>query len=480
MEQTIIPIILCGGKGTRLWPLSRQSYPKQFLALHGDNNKSLLQQTQERISFLSGISEPIIICNEEHRFLVAQQMRDINVKPKAIILENEGKNTAPAIALGAIKALEEEHEDPLLLILSADHVIRDQNVFTKVLQQGCNSALENNLVTFGIVPNHPETGYGYIESEFVLDVNNIKGSRIKRFIEKPNKELAQKLFMSKKYTWNSGMFLFKNSLIIEELNKYAPLVLKSCKEALSNSIRDLDFIRIEGDSFSKSPNVPIDIAVMEKTNLGLVLPLDAGWSDIGNWESLWDNEKKDSLGNVIKGKVFSEGSSDCYIRSENSLLVTLGLKNLILVETPDAILAANKNELNKIKTILNKLDKKGYKEITTHRKIYRPWGSYTSLIENEKWLVKSIEVNPGSKLSLQMHHHRTEHWIVVKGTAKVEIDNKSLVLSENQSTFIPLGSKHRLSNPGKINLTLIEIQSGDYIGEDDIVRFKDDYGRINN
>ena len=479
MKQKIIPIILCGGKGTRLWPLSRQSYPKQFLALYGNNNKSLLQQTQERISLLSGITEPIIICNEEHRFIVAEQMRDINVKPKAIILENEGKNTAPAIALGALKALEEEKEDPLLLILSADHIIRDLNIFIKVLEQGCKSALENYLVTFGIIPTHPETGYGYIESESTLNKNNIKGSRIKRFIEKPNKKLAQKLFNSKKYTWNSGMFLFKNSLIIKELNKHASLVLESCKKALVSSVRDLDFIRIGGDSFSKSPNIPIDIAVMEKTNLGLVLPLDAGWSDIGNWESLWQNEKKDSLGNVIQGKVFNEGSSDCYIKSENSLLVTLGLKDLILVETSDAILAANKNELNKIKNVLNKLDKKGCKEVNEHRKIYRPWGSYTSLIENEKWLVKSIEVNPGSKLSLQMHHHRTEHWIVVKGTAKVEVENKSFVLSENQSTFIPLGSRHRLSNPGKIDLTIIEIQSGDYIGEDDIVRFKDDYGRIN-
>ena len=329
-----------------------------------NNNKSLLQQTQERISFLSGITEPIIICNEEHRFLVAEQMRDINVKPKAIILETEGRNTAPAIALGAIKALEEEEEDPLLLTLSADHIIRDLNVFSKVLRQGFNSAAENNLVTFGIIPKHPETGYGYIESEFILDKNNIKGSRIKRFIEKPNKKLAQQLVKSKKYTWNSGMFVFKNSLIIKELNKHAPLVLEHCKQSLGSSVIDLDFIRIEGESFSKSPNIPIDIAVMEKTDLGLVLPLDAGWSDIGNWESLWDNEDKDDFGNVIKGKVFNEGSSDCYIKSENSLfLVTLGLKDLILVETSDAILAANKNELSNIKNVLNKLDKKGYKEV---------------------------------------------------------------------------------------------------------------------
>ena len=256
-------------------------------------------------------------------------------------------------------------------------------------------------------------------------------------------------------------------------------MLENCKKALGSSVRDLDFIRIEGKYFSKSPNIPIDIAVMEKTSLGFVLPLDAGWSDIGNWESLWDNENKDSLGNVIKGKVFNEGSSDCYIKSENSLLVTLGLKDLILVETSDAILAANKNELSNIKNVLDKLDKKGFKEVNTHKKIYRPWGSYTSLIESQNWLVKSIEVKPGSKLSLQKHKHRTEHWIVVKGNAKVELENKSFFLSENQSTFIPLGSMHRLSNPGEINLTLIEIQSGDYIGEDDIVRFKDDYGRIN-
>ena len=479
MEQKIIPIILCGGKGSRLWPLSRQSYPKQFLSIYGENKKSLLQQTQERISFLSGITEPIIICNEEHRFLVAEQMREINIKPKAIILENEGKNTAPAIALGAIKALEEDQEDPLLLILSADHIIRDLSEFSKVLKQGCNSALENNLVTFGIIPKHPETGYGYIESEYVLDKNNLKGSRIIRFIEKPNKDLARELVKSKKFTWNSGMFVFKNSLIIKELNKHAPLVLKNCEKAIESSTRDLDFIRIKGDYFSKSPNIPIDIAVMEKTNLGLVLPLDAGWSDIGTWESLWDNEEKDSSGNVIKGKVFNEGSSNCYIKGENSLLVTLGLKDLILVETTDAILAADKKELNNMKSVLNKLDKQGYKEVNTHRKIYRPWGSYTSLIEEPKWLVKSIEVNPGSKLSLQMHHHRTEHWIVVKGIAKVELNDKTFFLSENQSTFIPLGSRHRLSNPGKIHLTLIEIQSGDYIGEDDIVRFKDDYGRIN-
>ena len=480
MGNKVIPIILCGGKGTRLWPLSRESYPKQFLALYGKNEKSLLQQTQERISSFEGISDPIIICNEEHRFIVAEQMRGIGVTPRAIILETEGKNTAPAVSLGALKVLEEFGEDSILLILSADHIIKDLDIFKKVLKKGCMYAQEGNLVTFGVIPSHPETGYGYIESEIILKKNQIIGSKIKKFIEKPSKELAKKLFNSNRFTWNSGMFIFKTSTILSELEKYVPEVLKYCKEAFIKSKNDLDFIRIDKDSFSKSPNIPIDIAVMEKTNLGLVVPLDAGWSDIGNWESLWDNEDKDSSGNVIKGKVFNNGSKDCYIKSENRLLVTLGLKNVVLIETSDAILAAHKSELKNIKTILSKLNNQGYKEITTHRKIYRPWGSYTSLIENDEWLVKSIEVNPESKLSLQMHHHRAEHWIIVKGTAKVEIDNQSFVLTENQSTFIPLGSKHRLSNPGKILLTIIEIQSGNYIDEDDIVRFEDVYGRVEN
>ena len=478
MDSKIIPIILCGGKGTRLWPVSRESYPKQFLALYGTNEKSLLQQTQERISSFEGLSNPIIICNEEHRFLVAEQMRNIGIKPRAIILETEGKNTAPAVALGALKVLEEEEDDALLLILSADHIIKDLNVFNKVIKKGCKYAQEDNLVTFGVIPSHPETGYGYIESEEVLNKAKITGSKIRQFIEKPNKELAEKLFDSNKFTWNSGMFIFKTKSILKELEKFAPEVIKHSRDSITNSKKDLDFIRIEKNSFSKCPNIPIDIAVMEKTKKGMVIPLDAGWSDIGNWDSLWENEDKDSSGNVIRGRVFNTGSEDCYIKSENRLLVTIGLKDIVLVETSDAILAAQKSELNNIKNILNKLDLQGFQEITTHRKIYRPWGSYTSLIENKNWLVKSIQVNPESKLSLQLHHHRAEHWIVVKGTARVEIDNKTFDLTENQSTFIPLGAKHRLSNPGKILLTIVEIQSGEYIGEDDIVRFEDAYGRV--
>ena len=477
--MNIIPIILCGGKGTRLWPLSRESYPKQFLSLYGESDKSLLQQTQLRILGIEKIDEPIIICNEEHRFLVAEQMRNIGIKPQAIILEPLGRNTAPAIALGAIKSLEGGKKDNLLLVLSADHIIRDTSIFKKVLEKSFEYAKNGDLVTFGIIPNYAETGYGYIESELTLDKGKTEGSRIKKFIEKPNQELANKLIKSKKYTWNSGMFVFKATKIIEELEKYAPLIVKQCRKSISNSIHDLDFIRIDKNSFSESPNIGIDIAVMEKTEFGLVIPLDAGWSDIGSWKSLWENEKKDTLGNVIKGKVINMESRDSYIKSENRLLVTLGIKDLIIVETADATLVSNKSHTEKLKLIVNELQEKGYKEGSLHKKIYRPWGSYTSLIDSENWLVKKIEVNQGSKLSLQMHNHRAEHWVVVSGTAQIEINEKKFLLQENQSTFIPLGAKHRLTNPGEKILTIIEIQSGDYIGEDDIVRFKDEYGREN-
>tara|TARA_Y100000739_G_C20612200_1_gene469379 strand:- start:3894 stop:5327 length:1434 start_codon:yes stop_codon:yes gene_type:complete len=473
----VIPVILCGGKGTRLWPLSRQSYPKQFLSLCGEDDKSLLQKTYERISNIKGIQEPIIICNEEHRFLVAEQMRTINVNPKAIILEPEGRNTAPAIALGTFKAIEED-ENSIILVLSADHIIKDVNLFQKVLIEGFKSAQENNLVTFGVIPNRPEIGYGYIESESNLDKETIKGSKIIKFIEKPNEELAYKLIESKKYTWNSGMFVFKTKVIINELQKYAPLILKQCNIAMNASKKDLDFIRIDKTSFLKTPDLPIDIAVMEKTEKAVVIPLDVGWSDIGSWKSLWESQEKDSYGNVIKGKVINDESTNCYLKSESRLLVTLGLKDLIVVETQDAILVASKEHSNNLKALVDRLKDKGHKEGILHKKIYRPWGSYTSLIESENWLVKKIEVNPGAQLSLQMHNHRAEHWVVVSGKAAIQVNEKHLSLTDNQSTFIPLKAKHRLKNPSTKVLTLIEIQSGDLISEDDIIRFNDDYGRI--
>ena len=473
----VIPVILCGGKGTRLWPLSRQSYPKQFLSLYGENNNSLLQQTYQRISNLENLEQPIIICNEEHRFLVAEQMRNIGIKPKAIILENEGRNTAPAIALCAIKAKQFIEDDSILLILSADHIIDDVQIFQNVIEKGIKYAAKDNLVTFGIIPKFAETSYGYIESENIFIKGEINASKIKKFIEKPNKKLAEKLIQNKKFTWNSGIFVFKTSIILKELARYSPLILKQCTEAISKSNDDLDFVRIDPNSFSKSPNLPIDIAVMEKTELGIVISLDAGWSDIGSWKALWQKEKKDIFGNFIKGKVVNIDSKDCYIRSDNQLLVTLGLKDTIVVQTPDATLVSNKDNSEKLKFIVNELNSKGHEEGSLHKKIFRPWGSYISLVQDKRWQVKRIEVNPCSSLSLQMHNHRAEHWTVVEGTAKVEINSKVFFLEENQSTFIPLGAKHRLSNPGRTNLILIEVQSGNYIGEDDIVRFEDKYGR---
>ncbi len=472
----IIPLILCGGKGTRLWPLSRESYPKQFLSILSDQDKSLLQQTQERISDLEDVENPIIICNEDHRFLVAEQMRAIGVKPKAIILEPEGRNTAPAIALGAIKAFQ-DNQNSLLLVLSADHIIKDISIFKKVLKEGFKQAKENNLITFGIVPNKPETGYGYIESEVYLDIENIKASKIKKFIEKPNIETAKKLVASNRCTWNSGMFIFKTQLILDEFKIHAPSILNTCKKAMRRSFKDIDFTRIDKSSFSNAPNIPFDVAVMEKTSNGIVIPLDAGWSDIGSWKSLWESEPKDKFNNVIKGKVINEQSSGCFLNSENRLLVALGLKDLIVIETPDAILVSNKEDINNLKRIVEDLEAKGYKESSLHQKIYRPWGSYISLIESKNWLVKKIEVNPESKLSLQMHHHRSEHWIVVKGTAEVKINSITKILVENESIYIPVTHKHRLSNPTKEPLILIEVQSGEHISEDDIVRFEDDYGR---
>ena len=367
----VVPIILCGGKGTRLWPLSRESYPKQFLSILSDQDKSLLQQTQERISDLEDVENPIIICNEDHRFLVAEQMRAIGVKPKAIILEPEGRNTAPAIALGAIKAFQ-DNQNSLLLVLSADHIIKDISIFKKVLKEGFKQAKENNLITFGIVPNKPETGYGYIESEVYLDIENIKASKIKKFIEKPNIETAKKLVASNRCTWNSGMFIFKTQLILDEFKIHAPSILNTCKKAMRRSFKDIDFTRIDKSSFSNAPNIPFDVAVMEKTSNGIVIPLDAGWSDIGSWKSLWESEPKDKFNNVIKGKVINEQSSGCFLNSENRLLVALGLKDLIVIETPDAILVSNKEDINNLKRIVEDLEAKGYKESSLHQKIYRP------------------------------------------------------------------------------------------------------------
>ena len=471
----IVPLILCGGSGTRLWPLSRESYPKQFLSIQKEDKFSLLQNTIQRISTLKNIKKPILICNEEHRFIVAEQMRELNINDFIILLEPFGRNTAPAITLSAIKSLEIE-EDPTLLVLSSDHDIKNVEKFLAAVEIGLKFAEKKKLVTFGVIPKSPEIGYGYIKATKPFG-DKIEGFPIESFLEKPDFKTAQKLIKDNKYTWNSGMFMFKAREIIKEINKFSPGILTSCKKTIDKSKFDLFFQRLDKVSFEKCESISIDVAVMEKTSRGIVLPLDAGWSDIGSWESVWEASNKDLEGNHTDGKVILENTKNSYIRSENRLIVGLDLNDLIIVETRDAILISNKKSSQKVKNVVQNLKKNKIPEGNTHTKIYRPWGHYLSLVEANRWQVKLISVKPGEKLSLQMHHHRSEHWIVVSGTAKVEVDEKVAVLSENQSVYIPLGSKHRLTNPGKIPLKLIEVQSGSYVGEDDIVRFEDFYGR---
>tara|TARA_Y100000589_G_scaffold332265_1_gene390985 strand:+ start:788 stop:2224 length:1437 start_codon:yes stop_codon:yes gene_type:complete len=474
--KKILPVILCGGSGSRLWPLSRESFPKQFLSLD-NNRKTFLQKTQERLKNLDNVEDPIILCNEAHRFIVAEQLREINIIPKKIILEPCGRNTAPAITLAAIIAIE-NYSDINLLILSADHEIKNIERFLEIIKKGMVYSEENNLVTFGVIPSSPETGFGYIESEKPFKRNYINGSKIKRFVEKPDLEKAKQLIKSKCFTWNSGIFLFKAKAILNEIKKFSPETLYYCEESLKKKTIDLDFQRIEESSFKKCPNISIDYAVMEKTSKGIVLPLDVFWSDIGNWKSVWENSEKDKEGNALHGKVIIDKTNDCLIRAEDRLVVSIGLKDLLIIETSDVVMVANKDNAQDIKNIVSKLKQKNISEGIEHKKMFRPWGFYISILEESRWKVKVIQVKPGEQLSLQMHHHRSEHWVVVTGTAKVEIDNKEMILSENKSCYIPLGSKHRLSNPGKIPLKLIEIQSGNYVGEDDIERFEDNYGRI--
>ena len=476
LRNKILPIILSGGSGTRLWPVSRESFPKQFIALKNNSGKSLLQDTLDRIKSLENLDQPIVICNEEHRFIAAEQLREINIKPKTILLEPFGKNTAPAIAAGAIKATESE-EDPILLVLAADHEIKNKSKFLNSINQGIKFALENYLVTFGVLPTSPETGFGYIKAHQKLDYQNLAGEVIDKFIEKPIKSRAEELILDKRYSWNSGMFMFRASTLLKELNNYLPEIVSICKNSLKNNIIDLDFQRIDKKYFKDCPNISIDNALMEKTNKGIVIPLDAGWSDIGSWKAVWENSKKDYEGNSRIGKVIIENSKNCYLRSDKRLLVGIDIENLIVIETRDAVLIANKDNTEKVKDVVNQLRLNGMSEGKEHKKINRPWGNYVSIEEDSSWKVKIIEVNPNSSLSLQMHNHRAEHWVVLKGIAKVQIDHKEITLYENQSTYIPLRSKHRLSNPGINPLILIEVQSGDYLGEDDIIRFEDNYGR---
>ena len=475
----MIPVILSGGSGTRLWPLSRSNYPKQFLPI--TDEKTLFQLTLERVSNLNqsliNFQNPIIVTNENHRFIVAEQLRQQKVTAK-ILLEPVAKNTAPAIAAAAELALS-YGEDPVLLILAADHVIQQQDAFNKAIEVGLIAAEAGNLVTFGIVPNAPETGYGYIKANIAIDkaLDN-KIYTVEKFVEKPNLETAQKYIAEGSYLWNSGMFMFKASVYLQELEKYNPAIVKSAKDSITNSKNDLDFVRLDKSSFEQSPEDSIDYAVMEKTDKAVVVPLDANWSDVGAWKSVWEVSSKDENGNVLRGDTIAQGTTNTLVHAEHRLVSVLGLEDVVVIETSDAVLVANKNKVQDIKKIVEQLKKSKRTEVDSHRKMYRPWGSYDSIDSGSRYQVKCIVVNPGQKLSLQMHHHRAEHWIVVNGTAKVRKGDETILLTENQSIYIPLGETHALENPGKVPLELIEVQSGSYLGEDDIVRFEDLYGRV--
>ena len=468
----ILPVIMAGGTGSRLWPLSRELYPKQFLAVTGD--QSMLQQTLAR---LSGIEHqaPLLICNEEHRFIAAEQMRLGGFKHSGIILEPVGRNTAPAIALAALQALKNvsDEEEPILLVLAADHLIENVDAFQATVAKALPYAQDNQLVTFGIVPTAPETGYGYIKAgEAVGDAFFVD-----QFVEKPDLDVAKSYLKSGDYFWNSGMFLFKASCYIEELKKFRPDILKACEQAMMSTESDMDFIRVSKSEFELCPDDSVDYAVMEKSKTVKMVPMDAGWSDVGSWSALWEVSHKDKNQNYIKGDVFTFDTKNSYIHSESKFISTVGVDNLVIIETKDAVLVANKDKVQNVKDVVNYLKNSGRTEHKIHREVFRPWGKYDSIDFGERDQVKRITVKPGEKLSIQMHHHRSEHWIVVSGTAKVTNGDKTFLVSENESTYIPLGTIHALENPGKISLEMIEVQTGGYLGEDDIVRFEDRYGR---
>lgn len=466
----IVPVIMAGGTGSRLWPLSRQLHPKQFLKLCGDS--TLLQQTLARLNGLD-TAAPLIICNEDHRFLVAEQIRQIKLQGAGILLEPVGKNTAPAIALAALHACQ-EGQDPVLLVLAADHYIADEAEFRDVVNSASQLAEQGKLVTFGIVPTHAETGYGYIQRGVAFSQT---GYQVVRFVEKPNREKAEAYLQSGDYYWNSGMFMFKASAYLKALSEFRPDILDACKKALQQGQKDMDFIRINADAFIQCPEDSIDYAVMEKTNDAAVIPLNAGWSDIGSWSALWEIGNKDAHGNVSKGDVLALNTNNCLIHADHKLVATVGVDNLVVVETKDAVLVVHKDCVQDVKKVVEAIKKDGRHEHINHREVYRPWGVYDSVEAGERYQVKRITVKPGAKLSVQMHHHRAEHWVVVSGTAKVTNGDKTFLVTENESTYIPIGEIHALENPGKIPLELIEVQSGSYLGEDDIVRFDDKYGR---
>jgi len=462
----LTPVILSGGSGTRLWPLSRELYPKQLLKLVGTH--TMLQDTARRLDGLDA-GPPIVVCNEEHRFLVAEQLRQLGTPARAIILEPVGRNTAPAIALAALQAA----PDDLLLILPADHVIRDTAAFRAAVTRALPAATAGRLVTFGVVPNAPETGYGYIRR----GASDGEAFRIAQFVEKPDAARAAQFVASGEYTWNSGMFLFRADRYLAELERLAPDIAAATRAAVAAAKPDLDFVRVDKAAFEACRSDSIDYAVMEKTGDAVVVPLDAGWSDVGSWDALHGASAADARGNVTQGDVVAEDSDGCFLFAESRLVATVGLRDHVVVETKDAVLVAPRDRVQDVKRLVSRIKAGGRTEHLLHREVFRPWGSYDSIDFGDRFQVKRLTIKPGAQLSLQLHHHRAEHWIVVAGTARITCGEKDFLLQENESTFIPLGVKHRIENPGKVPLHIIEVQSGSYLGEDDIVRFEDRYGR---
>ena len=466
------PIILSGGSGSRLWPLSRKLYPKQFLALTGE--QTLFQQTLQRLS-IEGMQPPVLVANQEHRFIVLEQLEQIDLQAQMLLLEPFGRNTAPAVAMAALQ-LVAEGRDELMLVLPADHVLDDQQAFRQALALATVAAEKGEMVLFGVPADRPETGYGYIRGQ--ADGTLPDGvARVASFVEKPDAQRATEYVKSGDYYWNSGMFLFRASRFLEELKHHDVDIYDTCLMALERSKREGTQIAIDPATFACCPDNSIDYAVMEKTSRACVVPLAAGWNDVGSWSSIWEVHDKDAAGNVTKGDVVIEDSRNCLIHGNGKLVSVLGLDDIVVVETKDAMMVAHKDRVQDVKKLVSKLDAQGRCETQNHCEVYRPWGSYDSVDMGGRFQVKHITVKPGAQLSLQMHHHRAEHWIVVSGTAKVTCDDREFLLTENQSTYIPMTSVHRLSNPGKIPLEIIEVQSGTYLGEDDIERLEDVYGR---
>ncbi len=482
------PVVLSGGSGTRLWPLSREHYPKQLLPLHGQH--SMLQATVLRLKSFSSpqinVLPPVVVCNEEHRFLVAEQIRQIHAAPDGILLEPQGRNTAPALTLAALHAVS-RGADPVLLVMPADHVILGEDKFHLAVADALAAAEQGAVVTFGIVPTQPETGYGYIKKGASVKLRGAAGdvAKLDSFVEKPDRLRAEEYVKSGAYLWNSGMFIMKASVWLAAIEKFQPEMTRCCRDAYANGSRDKDFYRVDKAAFARCPSDSIDYAVMEKlaepagadVAQAMVVPLDAGWSDVGAWPAIWEISQRDQNGNALKGDVYAINCRNTLAYSESRLVATVGLDDMIVVETADAVLVAHKDHAQDIKLVVNRLKEEQRSQHQTHRRVFRPWGSYEGIDVGDRFQVKRITVNPGAALSLQMHHHRAEHWIVVRGTARVTRGDEAVLLSENQSTYIPLGVKHRLENPGKVPLELIEVQSGSYLGEDDIVRFEDVYGR---